>query len=237
MKRILTLCSLLFIALFSCTKSDSTDSHLPTMYRIDGIHDLTFDPNLYISSDTLNLSVVYVGPLQETVTLSFSDLPAGITVDTTHVATGIPSFYTRIILTSDGTAKAGTYQVKLHCNGTQSGAKYYTFNIIIVPAPSCSGALTGSWTNCYNFCAASPYFDSVSAGAINNRIIFNNFNGKGVSLYADIDCKNSVINIPSQSIAGHTYYGTGGFSGNAISLVFADSSALGYSYCADSLKR
>ena len=237
MKRISLLFSLTFFTLLSCTKSDNSSDHLPRTYRIDGINDIVFDPNLYITADTLSLTINYVGPVQEKVTLGFSDLPAGITVDTTHITAGIPTFYSRVVFSNDGTAKPGIYEAKLNCNGTQTGAKYYTFNIRIVSVPSCAAVITGSWPNCYGFCGALPYVDSISAGTIPNRIVFSNFNGKGISLYADIDCKNAILNIPSQTVSGHTYYGTGGFSGNAMSLIYADSSALGYTYCADSLKR
>lgn len=233
MKKTLLLFMLFCIALSSCKKDNN--STLPTTYRVDNITDMQLQ--YYPGSSTyLQYSVNYVGPIQETVTLSLSGLPAGISTDT-ESHTGVPSFNTTFIITNDGTAKAGTYTVTLNCVGSKTGAKSYTFKLKVLPAPQCTSTVTGTYTN-GNDCMGNYFSDNVvvdPAGA-SNRIYFNNFANLGVRVYADLTCMNNTLTIPRQYIGGHMYRGSGNFYSGYIYYNYYDSSALGYNYCTVSLR-
>lgn len=233
MKKTFLLFMLFCIALSSCKKDNNSTQ--PTTYRIDNITDIQMQ--YYPGSSTyLSYTVNYVGPIQETVTLSLSGLPAGITVDT-NAHTGIPTFGTNFIITNDGTAKAGTYTITLNCVGSKTGTKSYTFKLKVLPAPQCTSSVTGFYTQGYD-CSGARFSDNVSVDPLGtpNRIYFSNFANLGVNVYADLTCLSSSLTIPRQYIGGHMYRGSGSFYPGYIYYNYYDSSAFGYNYCTITLQ-
>ncbi|MBA3827929.1 MAG: hypothetical protein H0X33_03245 [Taibaiella sp.] len=240
MKKALLFASLFFIALSSCTK-DSNESNAPTTYRVDNITNLVigYKPT---STTSLNLNVAYVGPIQETVTISLSGLPTGIRLDSNSITTGIPTFTSQLFLVNDSfNTTPGNYKITLNCTGSQTGIKSYTFMLKVLaapPIPPCVSTVIGAWTNAVN-CAGSPFADNiiVDPSGVPNRIVFRNFDGTGNSVYADLDCTNSIMTIPAQTVGGHAYNGGGNFSATTIVIGFSDSSAAGFNTCFDNLAR
>jgi len=235
MKKIILLFTLVYFGLASCTKD--TKSNLPTTYRVDNISDAIVSYQIGAST-TLSYSVTYVGPIQETVDLSLTNLPAGITADTIYAHSGIPTFYSYFVLTNDGTAKGGVYPIKLLCHGSKTGDKFYTFNLKVLREPQCTSLVSGAWKNNYD-CNGNLYTDSiiVDPAGYSNRVYFTNFNGTGVSIYAELDCNGGYINIPAQTVGGHTYSGNGNFAGTNIGYTFQDVSASGTVNCFDNMSR
>lgn len=124
--------SLLFLlVLASACKKTTDSSHQPTNYKVNNITDITLDTgNGY--NTLLQYELVATGPVQETVTLSFEDLPKGIIMDTTEYLTcsGIPGFTAYIhLITADTLKLQGNYKVKLVCTGSVTGKKYYDVNL------------------------------------------------------------------------------------------------------------
>jgi len=235
MRKLILLFAVFCIALSSCTKD--TKSDLPTTYRVDNISDVTISYQRGITTNT-SYNVSYVGPIQETVTLSLGGLPAGVTADTNISHTGVPTFYTSFTLTNDGTAKPGTYTITLNCHGSQTGDKHYTFKLKVLGQPQCTSLITGVWSMNTD-CNGTNYTDNISLdpAGVSNRVYFTNFSGLGISVYADIDCNSGYITIPSQTVAGHTYSGNGNYTSSNIGYRFQDVSSSGTTFCFDNLNR
>ncbi|MBS1688740.1 MAG: hypothetical protein JSS96_08445 [Bacteroidetes bacterium] len=228
MKKTLLLFMLFCIALSSCTKDDNK-SNQPTTYRIDNITDQQIGYSAG-SVAYLQLSVGYVGPIQENVSLSLSGLPAGVTADT-NSHSGIPSYSTVFYLMNDGTAKPGTYTVTLNCKGDKTGNKSYTFKIKVLPPPQCTSTVAGTWAIGTD-CLGNTFSDNIEVDpSTYNRIIFSNFADLSLSVYADLDCNTGTFTIPRQGFAGHVYYGNGYFSSGYIQYSYVDSSAAGINSC------
>jgi hypothetical protein len=218
MKKLSILFLLIFIAFSSCQKTDnSAISNEPTNYRVQNITDVimgngTTGPTMA----SLQYSVALVGSIQETVSLSLSGLPAGVYIDTANyyrtATTGIPPFSCTITLVNYN-AVAGTYPIKLMCNGTVTGQKYYTFNLVVEPTPPCNASLSKTYYSCINYCLGSTYYtDVVTADAsIGTRIHFSNFANSGQSIYADLNCSSGTLTIPAQTVGSATYTGSGRF--------------------------
>ena len=227
MKRLSLIVILVFVAFSACQKDNSVTSNEPTTYKVQGITDVILGdgitaPNVSSKYYTVALN----GNIQETVSLSVSGLPSGVYIDTTYrvPTTGIPTFYTRMTIRNKGAAP-GTYPVKLLCNGSVTGQKYYTFNIIIRPTPPCNQAFVKTYIHCQNACASGGYYtESITAdGTLPNRIYFSNFGGYGSGayvIYADLDCTRGTINLPTQSLYGQTISGTGSFTAGRITINF-----------------
>lgn len=251
MKKALFLFTISFVALSACQKTSNSSTH-PTTYSVQGITDATIQGD---SSSTLDLgyTVNYVGPIQETVTLSLADLPAHIMVDTSwyYSHTGIPSFTTgfhliNMIPATDSTTK-GKYTVKLVCDGSVTGRKYYTFTLRVLPKtpiviPHCDSPLVGTWDNCLDFCdvTSTVFTNEITVdGTTMNRIHFSNFQNYGIDVYADLDCSTGSFIIPRQTFAGGaaTIYGSGTFADKFMSYNVIDSSAVGVTPCSGNLAR
>lgn len=166
--------------------------------------------NLYGGS--LPITVQYSDSAQEVVTLSLSALPANITMDTTWITSGIPTFNTTITLldtTLDG-ATPGTYPMTLTAVGATTGKRTYPFKIKIIAEPSCSANITGKYLNCYSYCTTVNYTDSVYADPVTpNKIWFTNVSNTGSKIYAKYNCSTQQLSVPAQLIGGTTYSGTG----------------------------
>ncbi len=241
--------SVLFIAALSACQKTSDTLNQPTTYRVDGITDIVMAGDSG-SAAYVNYSVNYVGPVQETVTLSFGDLPKGIMIDTSaqNVLTGIPNYTGMIhLIKTDTNQRKGTYVIKLLCNGSRTGAKFYTLNLkvlskTIIPISSvCDTPLTGTWDTCTDLCSGTTYTDVVSLDAtVVNRIHFTNFQNAGIDVYADLNCSNGTFVIPRQTFAGGAaaVWGSGSFASKLLAMSVTDSSGVaGIQTCAVSMTR
>lgn len=200
--------------LSSCSKSDSNDT-LPTNYKIDGIHDLTVQPQVS-PSGYMNLNISYVGTVQERVELSLEGVPTGCG-GVISVTGGYPAFATSVTL-NDTSADPGTYPIKLVCQGSKTGKKSYDFNLVVKPEPDYGAAFLGTYPNSSNSCNYGfTYTTTVTASNKVNKINLNNFDNNGGTIYANITYNGQYISIPAQTINGITYsantymnnYGTG----------------------------
>ncbi len=250
MKKTIVLLVLSFVALSACQKSSNNSTH-PTTYMVSGITDVTMGGD---SSSTLDLaySVNYVGPIQETVTLSLTGLPPKVIVDTTiqSITTGIPSYMAGFHLINTDTMAKGKYTVTLVCKGSITGEKSYTFTIKVLPHSStgvppgvhCDSSLVGNWDTCLDFCdvTGTIFSNTITVdGTVANRIHFSNFQNYGIDVYADLNCAAGTFTIPRQTFAGGaaSIQGTGNFANKLMSYSVTDSSVVGVTPCSGTVQR
>ena len=234
MKKTCLLFSFAALMLAGCTKNNTTNNittPLPA-FTVNGIHDISL-VNGSSGFFDLPISIQNSDSSQETVSLFLSSLPTGINVDTTWITNGIPSFSTDLDLydtTSNG-ATVGTYPMTLTATGTKSGAKTYTFNIKVHAKPSCTTFLVGVYNNCTG-CIGTLYRDSVYADpVVVNKIWFTNFNNSGNRVYGIYNCTTEGITVPSQTVSGITYSGSGDGFGNSFSHTISVEINVGTSSC------
>lgn len=187
----------------SCSKSDS-DS-LPTNYKIDGVHDITLQPTVN-PTNYMQLNVSYVGKVQERIDLSTEGLPAGCGQEIS-VTGGYPEFSSLISFT-DTSVSPGTYPMKLICVGSKTGRKSYDFNLIVKPEPDYGTQFIGAYPNTNSSCASPTYTATITAGDKVNKIMLNNFDNNGTSVYALVTYYGQTLTIPQQTINGVTYTGS-----------------------------
>jgi len=198
----------------SCSKSDGNDT-LPTNYKIDGVQDVSVQP-LVSPTGYMQLTVSYTGTVQERVDLSVEGTPAGCGADIS-VAGGYPTFSSTIVF-SDTSATPGTYPIKLVCIGSKTGKKSYNFNLVVKPEPDYGAALLGTYNNTMNGCSGTgvAFTATVTAGDKTNKIMLNNIDNHGTSIYAMVSNFGQSLNVPAQTVNGITYSGYGSvFSGQA----------------------
>lgn len=212
MKKLSLLVALIAIILGGCTKNYYGGDATNPPYRVDGITDFT------VSEDNprffMDVQLVYMNNEQENVTVTVEDLPAGLYANYQNNS-GIPSFYSRIDF-YDSSAAPGTYNVKVVTNGSVSGRRTYPFKITVNPIADCKNDLTGSYS-AQNFCAVgvSNFTETVAASpTVARRILINNFENAGFQIYANLSCNTQSITIPSQTVNGATYSGSGYFYTN-----------------------
>lgn len=193
------------IALASCSKSDK--SELPSTYRIDGIKDLEFTPTLSNKTPevTVPLNIVNLVSFQENIKLSLQGLPTGFQYKFSY-PNGYPTFSTEFTV-SDISAEAGTYPIKLICEGSKSGKSSYNLNLVVKQLDPISGLL-GKWKVDLGSSGTVGY-DTVTKYSEANAIMFNNFGTVARNIYAKINPNNLTITIPAQQASGMTFYGTG----------------------------
>jgi len=199
---------LLVVCFICCKKKDNTVNNYYTVgspqpaYVVNGVNDLSFISNVdYVS--TLTLSVQYMDSAQENVALSLSGLPVGVTIDSTWINSGIPTFSTTLsVFDTNGTAP-GTYPVTLTATTSSGKKKNYPFNVRILPMPT---GFLGKYNTCITSCGGTnPYMDSVYADpSIPNKVWFSNFANSGNKVYALIGAAER-LTIPSQTVGGMTY--------------------------------
>jgi len=220
MKKTCILISLAALTLVGCTKNNTTNNittPLPA-FTVNGIHDVSLE-NGGSGFVDLPITVTYGDSAQEPVTLAISALPAGINIDTTWITSGTPSFSTDLLIydTTAAGATIGTYPMTLTATGTKSGVKTYNFNIKVHPQPSCITFLVGVYNNCSG-CLGILYKDSIYADpTVVNKMWFTNFNNSGNKVYGTYDCNTERITVPSQTVGGVTYSGTGSGFGSSFS--------------------
>jgi len=222
---------ILFIALLivACTKRWV---EMGPNYNIS-ISPATID-NLKNSTDTSFLSFVPLDTSKGIISFYISGLPSGITIDSSQATKGVPPFSTAIVFRNDGSAKSGTYNVKVNCyRAAIRNFRSYDLSLTVLPAPAgsnCASRSLGSWPRCYIDTGTSVYSDQATADPSNpNRVILANGNGMGYPMYADLDCATNTLSIAHSirvtASGWHYFSGSGTFSAYRIHYSFQDSTS------------
>ena len=215
------ICAMILLA--ACQKSNTStpvNQNIPP-YVLSGLQSVTLT-NYQGSTGykAIPIAIESDGYARELVTLTVSGLPAGITLDSTWVSSGYPTFNTTLVLydTSATGAATGIHSVTVTATGAISGAKTYTFQLTVASPPPCSAMVTGKFYDCYS-CTVGTYTDSIYADPVAvNKIWFTNFNNSGHQVYALLNCNTQVITVPAQVAGGNTYSGSGTLYNNEINL-------------------
>ncbi len=126
-----------------CSKS-STPTATPMVYIVSGVSDMT--TRQYIdTSITMAIAVGYQSGPQEPVTISFSGLPAGVTMSPDSTG-GTPSFASNFTMRSN-VKTAGTYPVSVIARSATSGKKTLSFNLTVTPNSDCTSGIPGYYTS------------------------------------------------------------------------------------------
>ncbi|MCW3120575.1 MAG: hypothetical protein JWQ38_67 [Flavipsychrobacter sp.] len=216
MKKALLILSIAVVAMGSCKKKSSTTTVTPVtlpVYTIDGIHDLYMTGNsAFVSTATLLITVQFQDSFQKQVTLSLSDLPAGIKVDDRWITSGYPTFSTAITFydTSFTSAAAeGTYPMTITATGS-AGTQKFNFNLKVAKPESCTDNIVGTYYTSNTTCNFGSYVDTVFADATTvNKIWFKNIGKSHSTVYALYSCIDGRLLIPTQSANGYTFTGHG----------------------------
>ena len=206
---------LLFIvigAFASCLKKDNVVNNYTTAgsvqpaFAVYGISDMLF-VNDASYGNMLNLTVQYLDSVQENVTLSLAGMPPGITMDTTWINSGIPTFTTTLNLfdTNATGVTPGSYPVTLTATTASGKKKNYPFNLKVAAMPT---GFLGKYNTCTTSCGGVVnYSDSIYVDAsVPNKVWFANFANTGSAVYALIS-NPEILTVPSQTISGVTYSG------------------------------
>lgn len=225
MRKAYLLFTLLAVGLASC-KPNRNDK--ATTYNVSNVHDIELTQG---EQDSYLITIGYVGPIQENVTLDVTGLPAGISYDFSTWA-GIPTFSSTITLRNNS-AEPGVYPCVLHTEGDKTGEKNYNFNVTVKTEPLCgtlgnySYNLTalcdptlfgGLLTTSETITAAQPPVENAV-----NPIRFNNFGGySGLVVSGKINCSNNNIEIPLQSVGTNLQIsGTGSFTSAGMTVTYS----------------
>ena len=227
MKKISLIISVLLFTFFSCTKDNGTATLIT--YRLEGLTDLTLD---FHKPETFILNFNQKGTISEKISLYFSDLPVGVSIDSNYVKSGTPDFSSFISFITDSTlTTAGIYTISLHCIGSVSGEKKFPFNVTIPgKTRTIFTNFLGVYSNChatsYNFNSKLSYQDSiiVDTTAPATRVIFENFLNVS-NVFANI-YNNDSLDIPLQLYNGNNYSGTGHFTNYTITIHYHSNTGL-----------
>jgi hypothetical protein len=210
MKKLSTL--LLFalstIVIFSCNKKDKAQTQ---PYAVNGVDDISVRQG---EDDSWNLEVRSIGPVYETVTLAVTGLPNGLTATMSQVS-GMPTFFSTVVFTNNN-ALPGSYPCVLTASSPEAGKSTYNF-LVKISAPQVCGLLQSY--NGTSDCDLNQFISNIIATAPPiedsiNTVQINNFGNEGLNLFANIDCSNNTITIPSQTFGNIVIDGTGSFTGN-----------------------
>ena len=238
MKKILSLAVVFMIILVSCKKNGTTNNI--TIVNTNGIP--AFIVNGLTNETMVNYSGAYVympitvqyeDSAQEMVTLSVSGLPAGIAMDTSWQSNGYPTFSTNLTLydTTSAGATPGDYPITLSVTSPSRGTKVFTFKLTIKNPPPCTSTVAKNYTNCQNCSSGGYYTDSVYADAtVPNKIWFTNIDNTHNLVYGLLSCTTGTVTIPSQTVAGNTYSGSGNFYSFYMDISLVVNSSFCYTY-------
>ncbi len=215
MKKVALIAAFALTGLAACKKTTNTTNltgSAQPSFLVNGLSDVTLQNDLTTMTE-LYLTVTYADSAQSNVTLSLSALPAGITIDTSWVVSGIPTFNTALTIydTTENGATAGTYPMVLTATSANGSKKNYNFNLKVKAAPPCTTGLVGKYLSCYSPCTGGGYYDdSVYADAnVINKVWFTNFENSGHLVYGTYSCRTEMMTIPMQTVGGVTYSGSG----------------------------
>lgn len=217
MRKAFLFLTLVVIGFAACKKGDNiyTSPNTPP-YHIDGIKDLSFQK--YNSgggsnSRYLDLYITYENSEQEQVKLSVEGLPAGMSASFSD-SVGYPSFSSRLYLIDTATV-AGNYSARLVATGTTTGRKEFAININVLPAPTLNVLLVGNGYDSYSSCGGGSYSQNITAvSGTTDRIRFSSFDNSGNAVEATLtgNTTNGNLIIPTQTVNGTTYSGSGSSS-------------------------
>lgn len=219
MKKVYLLVTLICVSIFACKKTDNSYIKLPPGFIVNGITDVTVEKD---SVAFLSLNVELQKGEQEPVTLSASNLPAGVTVSFTPES-GTPNFEALASFRTSLSSVPGIYPIKLVATG-KSGARSYDMNLIIKSISDCGSRTVGSYLaddSCDNF-GPMTYNTFVSPTGTKNRIFINNLgNTFSGGAFATLDCDGGTLVIPSQAFMGSgTITGTGTFNSGQMEISY-----------------
>lgn len=229
MKKLSLLIALVAVIFGGCTKNYYGDEFSNPSYRVDGITDFTVSENQ--PAYNMNLQVAYMNGEQENVKVSLEGLPTGLYANIVRPS-GVPTFSSYITF-YDSSAAPGTYNVKLVTTGSVSGRKTFPITVTVNPVVDCRNELAGSY-GANSFCTSGPnpfVVEISSSTSVSKRIVFDNFENSGVQIYGTVNCSAQSIQVPSQTIGGITYSGSGSFykssSGNMSVYVYYTRTVVG----------
>lgn len=206
---LLAACALLT---YSCNKPGNKAQTQP--YAINGVDDIQIKQG---EDDSWNLEVRSIGPVYETVTLSITGLPQGVTATMTQ-SSGQPTFFSTVVFKNTN-ALPGSYPCVLTASSPEAGASTYNFMLKISNPILCG--LIRNYTG-YTSCDTTKFLSNIIATAPPiedsiNIVQINNFANHGLNVKANIDCATSTVDIPLQWFNSNTVsvVGSGTFTGGA----------------------
>jgi len=199
---------LLFIwLLIGCEKTATTNNYIDNdhlqAFSLEGLHDFVLSTEVPIVNQYLTLR--HTDSSQQRVHVYVSGLPDGITVDTTMLIDGYPTYTFTLSLNNridKIPAVIGVYEACLNVVGDVSGLKKFPFLINVTSPSSCTNDYTGLYYSCSADCNPGNFADTITADSlVPNKIWLSNFNNQGRSVYAFIQCADKLFTIPAQPFA------------------------------------
>lgn len=217
---IVTAILLLFTA---CNKSGSGTPANTYGYTVSGLQDITI--RQYTDTTfTLPIAVNYVSGSQETVTVSVSDLPPGLSAGSS-TATGIPTFSPAFTI-SGRANQTGTYTVKLTVNSPSSGSQTFTFKITVAANPGgCTANFFGIYQTHYS-CGTLQASESNLVSNAPGKIFMQGLTIEPefymlTTVTANVNCDDKTFICDSMNFSGSlnlTFYGYGDINGDSITV-------------------
>lgn len=215
---------LTFCTFFTACDKGKTTATTPTYgYTINGLQDITIQQ--YVdTSISLPLAASYLSGSQENITLSISNLPAGLSVSPGSI-TGTPSF--NPVFTISGAARqTGTFQVTLTVSAPSSGTQTFTFRITVAAnAGGCTSKMGGIYQTHYT-CGTQTIHDShlVTTGA--GKLYLQGISIEPefymlTTVTANVNCDDKTFICDSINLSGSlnlTFYGSGDIRGDSITV-------------------
>lgn len=215
----LALCAAALLVISSCSKNGTTTPVTPVTspkmkFSVNNLVDITLkqyrDTTVYVTP-----SVVFDSGLQEPLTLTLADLPAGVTVTPASLG-GTPSFGGIFTFHVDA-ATSGVFPVKIVATTTSGTVKNYTFNLTTLPNSSCAASIVGSY-NSHTVCTpdfSTPVDFQGTVDATNDNLV-------GIPTFytylaAHINCTNGTFTTdPRHTSDFEIGAGTGTFDAHTI---------------------
>ncbi|MEZ5016650.1 MAG: hypothetical protein R2800_06330 [Flavipsychrobacter sp.] len=216
-KRFLLISSLLvFAGTIGCTKKTVNNPVYPSdsgafTYTVEGIKDTTLER---VGSATMPILVKKLTGGTERVTFSQFDVPDGMDV-TMEKSIEEPSFNTFIKITTTRT-KVGKYPIRITAASPTTGITEYKMTVTVTDYTNEATGLKGTFEEKGNCSATGHDVNVVIASSQINRIIIRGF-WQGTmtnEVYADLDRNNKTLSIPSQTVFGITFTGSGTYTDN-----------------------
>ena len=217
----IALCALVILATNSCSKKDSgtTTPTQKMFFSVNNLSDIAVkqyvDTTVYVAP-----AVTFESGEQETMTLTPSNLPSGVTVTPASIG-GTPSF-SGIFTFHISSQTAGTSQIKIVATTASGTTKNYTFNINASANSNCGAGVAGLYTvnttanPTFSFPTAFP--GSVTTTSVDNVVNIPTFYA---TVTAHLNCANQTfttdaISSPDINIS----VGSGTYTGSTINLSY-----------------
>jgi hypothetical protein len=189
---------------------------------------MPFNFYIYPNNDTINLrqgqtatksfDFRWVDGTPTPISVSALNIPTGVTASFTSTALSLPdNSNTTLSVNAAGNTTVGVYPIGI--SGVGNGiSKTATVYLNIKP---CAPLFPGSYmVNEVCTVGANSYTSTISSNG--NGITISNFGDLGINVTAAINCGNSTISIPAQTVSGNAVSGQGTFTynntGTAVSL-------------------